>query len=104
MSSFADSDVVVGMDVSKNTIVAGVLTGDGVPIVDSLSADEASLRRFFRAHTQPHRGAFARSESRFSCSSSRARWSSSPTRRASGPASPSTTLLSRTQQRTDSTP
>jgi transposase len=49
MPSVANSDVVVGMDVSKNTIVAGVLTGgDGLPVVESLSADEASVRRFFQ--------------------------------------------------------
>jgi len=53
MPSFADSDVVVGMDVSKNTIVAGVLTGGGVPVVESLSADEASVRRFFQRFDDP---------------------------------------------------
>ena len=53
MSSVADSDVVVGMDVSKNTIVAGVLTGGGgLPVVESLSADEASVRRFFQRFDQ----------------------------------------------------
>jgi hypothetical protein len=46
MPGFASADVVVGTDVSKNTIVAGVLTGDGVLVVESLSADEASVRRF----------------------------------------------------------
>ena len=48
VSSLAQRDVVVGMDVSKNVIVAGVLTaGDGVPVVDSFTHDEASVRRFF---------------------------------------------------------
>ncbi len=36
MPSFVDLDVVVGMDVSKNTIVAGVFTAGGVPVVEKV--------------------------------------------------------------------
>ena len=56
VSSLACRDVVVGMDVSKNVIVAGVLTaGAGVPVVESFSHDEASVRRFFGRFERPGR-------------------------------------------------
>jgi hypothetical protein len=49
-------DVVVGMDVSKNVIVAGVLgAGAGVPVVESFTHDEASVRRFFGRFADPDR-------------------------------------------------
>ena len=56
MSSFAEFEVVVGMDVSKNTIVAGVLmAGSGVPVVESVFHDEVSVRRFFERFEHPSR-------------------------------------------------
>ena len=54
--SLSQRDVVVGMDVSKNVIVAGVLgAGDEVPVVESFTHDEASVRRFFGRFEQPAR-------------------------------------------------
>ena len=44
------------MDVSKNVIVAGVLTCDvGTPVVESFTHDEASVRRFFGRFADPDR-------------------------------------------------
>jgi len=54
--SLSQCDVVVGMDVSKNVIVAGVLTcDDGLPVVESFTHDEASVRRFFGRFGRPGR-------------------------------------------------
>ena len=56
MPSLSQRDVVVGMDVSKNVIVAGVLgAGAGVPVVESFTHDEASVRRFFGRFADPDR-------------------------------------------------
>jgi len=56
VGSLSEFDVVVGMDVSKNTIVAGVLRGDGgSPVIESVSADEDSVRRFVGRFEDPAR-------------------------------------------------
>lgn len=56
MPSLSQCDVVVGMDVSKNVIVAGVLTCDvGAPVMESFTHDEASVRRFFGRFADPAR-------------------------------------------------
>ena len=56
MPSLSQCDVVVGMDVSKNVVVAGVLcAGAEVPVVESFTHDEASVRRFFGRFEQPGR-------------------------------------------------
>src|SRR3954463_8944837 len=56
MPSLSQRDVVVGMDVSKNVIVAGVLgAGMDVPVVVSITHDEVSVRRFFGRFEQPAR-------------------------------------------------
>src|SRR6186997_2743715 len=54
--SLSQCDVVVGMDVSKNVVVAGVLcAGAEVPVVESFTHDEASVRRFFGRFERPGR-------------------------------------------------
>ena len=56
MPSLSQRDVVVGMDVSKNVMVAGVLgAGVEVPVVESFTHDEASVRRFFGRFDRPER-------------------------------------------------
>ena len=57
MPSLSQRDVVVGMDVSKNVIVAGVL-GAGVeaPVVESFTRDEASVRAVLRTFRRSRSG------------------------------------------------